>query len=165
MPRDELDLDKYSMLVAAGGDGTYHEVINGMLARKDGKKIPIGMIPNGSGNDTLRSLGADQLDQALDYICSRQVIKIDTTRAMLDFAPGEETDATAEKLKQEDPAQYFRRVRHIIINGAVSLAANVTKEAQKYKQCCGMQCYTVATLELVFTGRNVQDLWEIELDG
>jgi len=62
MPRDEIDLDKYSMLVACGGDGTYHEVINGMLARKDGKKIPIGMLPNGSGNDTCRSLGAEHLD-------------------------------------------------------------------------------------------------------
>ena len=59
------------MLVAAGGDGTYHEVINGMLARRDGKKIPIGMIPNGSGNDTCRSIGAGQLDQALDYLCAR----------------------------------------------------------------------------------------------
>ena len=37
MPRDDIDLDKYSMLVGYGGDGTYHEVINGMLARKDGK--------------------------------------------------------------------------------------------------------------------------------
>jgi diacylglycerol kinase family enzyme len=30
-----LDLSKYSMLVAAGGDGSYHEVVNGMLARAD----------------------------------------------------------------------------------------------------------------------------------
>jgi diacylglycerol kinase family enzyme len=42
--------------VAVGGDGTYHEVVNGMLHREDKKKIPVGFIPNGSGNDTLRSL-------------------------------------------------------------------------------------------------------------
>lgn len=45
------------MLVAAGGDGSYHEVVNGMLARTDKKKIPIGLIPNGSGNDTCTAIG------------------------------------------------------------------------------------------------------------
>ena len=52
-----IDLDKYSALVAVGGDGTYHEVVNGMLHRADKKKIPVSFIPNGSGNDTLRGLG------------------------------------------------------------------------------------------------------------
>lgn len=48
-----IDLDKYSAMVAVGGDGTYHEVVNGMLHRVDHKKIPVAFIPNGSGNDTL----------------------------------------------------------------------------------------------------------------
>ena len=49
------------MLVAAGGDGSYHEVVNGMLVRPDKKKVPIGMIPNGSGNDTCTSIGVMNL--------------------------------------------------------------------------------------------------------
>ncbi len=74
----EVDLDNYSLLVAAGGDGTYHEVANGMLARKDKKKIPFGMIPNGSGNDTCSSMGIFTLDHALDYIVNGMVTSIDT---------------------------------------------------------------------------------------
>ena len=32
----EIDLSSYSALIAVGGDGTLHEVINGMMMRKDG---------------------------------------------------------------------------------------------------------------------------------
>ena len=53
----ELDLDKFSALLAVGGDGTLHEVINGLLHRKDQKRVPVGLIPNGSGNDLALSVG------------------------------------------------------------------------------------------------------------
>ena len=33
---NELDLSKYSAIVVVGGDGSIHEVFNGMLMRKDG---------------------------------------------------------------------------------------------------------------------------------
>ena len=32
----EIDFSQYSALVAVGGDGTLHEVINGMMMRQDG---------------------------------------------------------------------------------------------------------------------------------
>lgn len=46
-----MNLDNYSAIVAVGGDGTFHEVVNGMMYRIDEKRIPIGLIPNGTGND------------------------------------------------------------------------------------------------------------------
>ena len=79
-----IDLDKYSALVAVGGDGTYHEVVNGMLHRVDKKKIPVAFIPNGSGNDTLRGLSVFDVNQALDYIVKADLIKLDLTRILLD---------------------------------------------------------------------------------
>ncbi len=80
----EIDLDLYSMLVAAGGDGSYHEVVNGMLARPDKKKIPIGLIPNGSGNDTCSAIGVMNLEDALNYIVNAEVLPIDTVRCLID---------------------------------------------------------------------------------
>ena len=52
-----VDLEAFSGLVAVGGDGTLHEVINGMMFRADRKKIPVAFIPNGTGNDTCNSIG------------------------------------------------------------------------------------------------------------
>ncbi|AST93204.1 MULTISPECIES: diacylglycerol/lipid kinase family protein [Sutcliffiella] len=45
--------DNVSAIVAIGGDGTVHEVINGII----GTTTPLGIIPAGSGNDFSRGLG------------------------------------------------------------------------------------------------------------
>jgi diacylglycerol kinase family enzyme len=41
------------LILAAGGDGTYHEVINGM----PGSSVPLGILPMGTGNSLIRELG------------------------------------------------------------------------------------------------------------
>jgi diacylglycerol kinase (ATP) len=41
------------LMVSAGGDGTHHYVINGLL----GSRIPLGLLPTGSGNDFATGLG------------------------------------------------------------------------------------------------------------
>lgn len=45
----------YDMVVAIGGDGTFNEVVDGLLL--SGIKIPVGYIPAGSTNDFGSSLG------------------------------------------------------------------------------------------------------------
>src|SRR5687767_15577546 len=47
------------VILAAGGDGTLHQVVNGILrGREDEKSLPtIGIIPIGSGNDFARGSG------------------------------------------------------------------------------------------------------------
>jgi diacylglycerol kinase family enzyme len=52
-----MDLGKYSALVSVGGDGTIFEVANGMLAREDGIRVPLAVIPSGSGNGLASTLG------------------------------------------------------------------------------------------------------------
>jgi len=43
---------KYSTVIAVGGDGTVHEVVNGLLrASNEGETIALGVIPLGNGDD------------------------------------------------------------------------------------------------------------------
>lgn len=58
----EIDFKEHSALVAVGGDGTAHEVINGMLKRADGLKLPISFLPNGSGNDLVGCFGIKDIE-------------------------------------------------------------------------------------------------------
>ena len=70
----EADLSKYSMIVSVGGDGTHHEVMNGMLLRLDGKKLPLGLIPNGSENVTDKAIGHDTIDEAIKSIVRGELV-------------------------------------------------------------------------------------------
>ena len=85
LPESEIDLKEFSALIAVGGDGTYHEVVNGMLHRADKVRIPVGFIPNGSGNDTLRALGVTDIAKALDYIVKGEIIKFDLVKVLMDY--------------------------------------------------------------------------------
>lgn len=61
-------------VIAIGGDGTVHEVANGLA----GSEIPLGFIPAGSGNDFAKGLQIPKHgEQALERALSGQKRKID----------------------------------------------------------------------------------------
>ncbi|CAN8231139.1 unnamed protein product [Cochlearia groenlandica] len=54
-----MDVSKYDGIVCVSGDGVLVEVVNGLLERADWRtalKLPIGMVPAGSGNGMIKSL-------------------------------------------------------------------------------------------------------------
>src|SRR5690625_3472336 len=51
--RSIQNMEEISAIIAVGGDGTLHEVINGVGHHY----IPIAFIPGGSGNDFARGIG------------------------------------------------------------------------------------------------------------
>ena len=63
-----------------GGDGTLHEIINGLLNRSDGNTIPIGIIPTGSGNSFSRDIKLNTIDQAIDVIINNKPKYIDVIK-------------------------------------------------------------------------------------
>lgn len=47
----------YERIIALGGDGIVHEVVNGLMrASNEGETIALGIIPLGTGNDFIKSL-------------------------------------------------------------------------------------------------------------
>ena len=46
--------ERYELIIAAGGDGTLNEVVNGVARHAD--RVCIGLVPLGTGNDFARSL-------------------------------------------------------------------------------------------------------------
>jgi diacylglycerol kinase (ATP) len=44
-----------AVVIAVGGDGTIHEVANGLLASRC--DVPLGLVPSGHGSDFVRTAG------------------------------------------------------------------------------------------------------------
>lgn len=122
--------DGYDLVVAAGGDGTSHEVINGLMAAAgDGKAATMGAIPIGSGSDFANTA---RVSPDLREACSRLVHgeswTIDLGRVGVDG----------------EPARTFGNTVGIGFDGVVTL------EALKFKRLRGMALYLPVVLKTIF---------------
>ena len=54
LAREARDFDS---VIALGGDGVIHEVVNGLMDRDENDRPQLGIVPMGSGNDYARTLG------------------------------------------------------------------------------------------------------------
>jgi YegS/Rv2252/BmrU family lipid kinase len=70
------------VIIAAGGDGTLSQVVNGILIGREGEtKLPsVGLIPIGSGNDFARSAGIKGTAQTLEKLRSFNQRPVDIGR-------------------------------------------------------------------------------------
>jgi YegS/Rv2252/BmrU family lipid kinase len=50
----------YNMVIAMGGDGTVHEVVNGIMQVSESKRPILGVVPVGSGNDFAHGIAASK---------------------------------------------------------------------------------------------------------
>lgn len=137
----EADLADFDGLVAAGGDGTIFEVLNGLYTHPAYRRIPLGLLPIGTGNAFSRDLDikTDGLNDAIN------IIKSANTR-MIDVA----------KVASADGDFYFLNVMHM----GFSVAAGQSARKLKF---LGDAAYTLATLWQVLKLK-IYTL-EIEIDG
>ena len=76
----DLEFDDFEALCVIGGDGTMHEVINGMLQREDEKMLPIGLITGGTGNSFMHDMNCLDPIEAAKKIVKGKLKKIDIAK-------------------------------------------------------------------------------------
>jgi diacylglycerol kinase (ATP) len=70
--------DGYRYLVAVGGDGTIHEVANGIMQTENSKETSLGIVSTGTGSDLTRTIGISaDYTQACSSITSPRRLIVD----------------------------------------------------------------------------------------
>src|SRR5881628_3425444 len=78
----------YRRFLAVGGDGTAHEILNGVFARKPAvERIALGFLPLGTGNSFLRDFTKHGAEASLDALFANRTRPVDLVR--LTHASGE----------------------------------------------------------------------------
>ncbi|MBW3578091.1 MAG: diacylglycerol kinase family lipid kinase [Actinobacteria bacterium] len=94
LARQAVEEDGLRFVVAVGGDGTVHEVVNGLVDPQTGPRAPdvvFGVVPAGSGSDFVRTFGLDRSPERLArHLDGDQVYPIDVGRARLASRQGHE---------------------------------------------------------------------------
>jgi YegS/Rv2252/BmrU family lipid kinase len=68
----------YEVVIAVGGDGTVHEVINGLMQVPAGNRPMLGIVPTGSGNDFAHAVGAfAEPEAALNHVLTGEATPVD----------------------------------------------------------------------------------------
>ncbi|MEA3423068.1 MAG: diacylglycerol kinase family protein [Bacillota bacterium] len=130
----DADIERITEIIVLGGDGTVVEAINGII----NKKIRLGIIPIGTGNDFFRSIQPKiDIDDAIKKIVDEKIILSDV---------GKINDT------------YFLNVSGF---GMDSYILENLKKIKKYIK--GSIAYTVSTFYTLFSYRSKKVY--IEIDG
>jgi diacylglycerol kinase (ATP) len=133
----------YDVLVAVGGDGTTHEVINGILGHSESLNCKLAIIPAGSGNDFT---AVNHIPQSIEQACQVAIMGnsrlVDVGRISID-----------DKIRR-----YFDNTVGIGLTGLVGI------ETRKTPWLRGIPLYLLALLKTVFIHLKPIHV-ELEVDG
>jgi YegS/Rv2252/BmrU family lipid kinase len=78
----EADLGALDGVIAAGGDGIMFEVLNGLYRKKPQERVPLGLVPVGTGNAFVRDLGLmpGEWRKGIDIIARNRPRRVDVGR-------------------------------------------------------------------------------------
>jgi diacylglycerol kinase family enzyme len=83
MARDR-DFSAFDCLMICGGDGTFHEVLNGLMNRPQGltNTPPVAIIPGGTGNSCAVSMGIDDPAVAVQAVIQARTQRTDSVAVL-----------------------------------------------------------------------------------
>lgn len=121
-------LEGYDRVVAMGGDGTVHEVVNGLMEVPPEKRPYLGVVPIGSGNDFAFSSG----------------ISMDMQQAMIRVFEGEPAPFDVGRITDGNGrTEYFDNSAGFLFDAAVNI------ESRKIKGIYGFPMYLTATIRSI----------------
>jgi YegS/Rv2252/BmrU family lipid kinase len=132
----------FDIVVAMGGDGTAHEVVNGLMEIPAEKRPKFAIVPLGSGNDYASSLGiGPDAVEAINIIRGGHTKKVDLFR-----------------IEDEDGRQeYVDNTANIGFGGSVTIYSH------KMPIIRGFLMYLVAVLQTIFSNYTIMNV-EIKTD-
>jgi len=135
-------------VIAVGGDGTVHEVVNGLVdaatGRVRGDDPVLGVVAGGSGCDVLRTFGLDRPPEVL----ARHLVTADTTRIDLGRVRYTGPDGTPQ-------VRVFANIAEVGYGGTVSRLAN------RLPRRMGQARYSAAIVAAVPHFRRVETTVEV----
>ncbi len=122
-----LDLQHLDGICVVGGDGTFHEVVNGLMQRDDSLSVPLGIIPAGTGNSLAQHLQCHDPIEAVRRIVAGLSQSLDVVRVTLQdqsvhcinivgWGAVSDINSTAERMRFLGPTRYtVAALWHILI--------------------------------------------------
>ena len=106
------------VVVAVGGDGTVHEVVNGLVGSEAASSVELAVLPRGTGVDFVRTFGIPtDLDAAIGVAKDGASRLIDLGHARYVTSDGEDGEA------------YFANFAGAGMSGAIARRANTSSKA------------------------------------
>ncbi|MFC1879321.1 diacylglycerol/lipid kinase family protein [Chloroflexota bacterium] len=132
----------YELVIAAGGDGTVHEVANGLMAVPAEHRPLMGVVPLGSGNDFSHATGMDDRPTyALRQVLEGKPRRVDVGRLMVEGRSDE----------------YF-------VNGlGIGFDTTVTIHSRKFTWLRGFPVYLMAVIKTILLNHDAP-LMKVETD-
>ncbi|MEA1878306.1 MAG: diacylglycerol kinase family protein [Bacteroidota bacterium] len=143
--------DGCEYLIAIGGDGTLNEVVNGFLHAGGRSKFStvFGVLPWGTGNDFVRSIGVDKsVAQLLQLIENKSVKYIDAGKILLDN-PGE-----------KGSLRYFDNIADLGIGADVVALINGVHRRKKILGGTLIFFFTALKVFMTYRHKKVRVSWE-----
>ena len=135
--------DGYELIIAGGGDGTVHEVVNAIMEFPKEKRPVIGVIPLGSGNDFSYAVGMDP----------------DPAKALRQIFTGTESWVDVGKVMDDrGRTEYFDNTV------GIGFDAVVTIHSHKMPWVTGLAMYVLAVLKTIFLNHKPLGV-DVTIDG
>eukprot|EP00743_Colponemidia_sp_Colp-15_P003659 GILK01003949.1.p1 GENE.GILK01003949.1~~GILK01003949.1.p1 ORF type:complete len:377 (-),score=40.39 GILK01003949.1:117-1247(-) len=115
----ELNFAGHDAILVVGGDGTFHEALNGLMTRPAGDQLPLCLFAGGTGNSFMTDLGGQHVGDVLQWLYEGRTRRVDCGRVlwgpeqrvaytlnMVSWGIGVDSNVMAEKLRCLGTARY-----------------------------------------------------------